>query len=158
MRHFVRLLVWPLVALGLSLGTSTLLAETAAHPYLGIAGSNVFRLQPMQLHPTVAPPPPLAKVRLVGITTLGDKRALLKVRLPANPPAPAKEISCILAVGQWDGPVEVLEIGEVAGTVKVKNSETVMMLTFEKESPRPQPPSLPPDLPPTPPMAIRPER
>jgi hypothetical protein len=95
---------------------------------------------------------------------MGDKRALLKVYLPANPPEPAKEVSCILAVGQREGPIEVLEIDEVAGTVKVNNSDTVsnshavMVLTFEKESPRPQPPPLPRGLPPLPPLGIGPAK
>ena len=158
MRHFVKLPSWLLVALGLSLGAPALVAETAGHPYLGIAGSNVFRLQA----PTPTPPPlqpvPLTRAKLVGITTLGDKRALLNGSLPANPPEPAKEVSCILAVGQRDGPIEVLEIDEVAGTVKVNNSGTVMVLTFEKESPRPQTLALPRDLPPLPPTGMGPVR
>ena len=158
MRHCLRLPAWLLVALGLSVGTPALVAETAGHPYLGIAGSNVFRLKSPQPPPPSPPPVPLARAKLVGITTLGDKRALLKVSLLANPPEPAKEVSCTLAVGQREGPIEVLEINEVAGTVKVNNSDTVMVLTFEKESPRPHAPSLPRDLPPLPPTGIGPGR
>jgi hypothetical protein len=89
---------------------------------------------------------------------MGDKHALLKVYLPANAPEPAKEIPCILAVGQREGPIEVLEIDEVAGTVRVNNSNTVMVLTFEKESPRRQPPPPIRDLPPLPPTEIGPVR
>jgi hypothetical protein len=74
---------------------------------------------------------------------LGDRRALLKVSLPALPPEPAKEFSCILTVGQREGPVEVLEIDERAGSVRVNNSGTVAVLTLEQEGPRPQSPSLP---------------
>ena len=158
MRHSAKLPLWLFAALGLSLGTPALVAETAGHPYLGIAGSNVFRLKA----PPPTPPPlrsvPLARAKLVGITTMGDKRALLRVYLPANPPEPAKEVSCILAVGQREGLIEVLEIDEVAGTVKVNNSGTVMVLAFEKESPRPQTPSLPRGLPPLPPPGIGPVR
>jgi hypothetical protein len=158
MRHFANLPSWLLVALGLSLSTPALVAETAGHPYLGIAGSNVFRLKAPQPPPPPLQSVPLTRAKLVGITTLGDKRALLKVYLPANPPEPAKEISCILAAGQRDGPIEVLEIDEVAGTVKVNNSDTVMVLTFEKESPRPQTLALPRDLPPMSPTVIGPVR
>lgn len=125
---------------------------------MGIAGSNVFRLKAPQPPPPPLQPVPLARAKLVGITTLGDKRALLKVYRPANPPEPAKEVSCILAVGQRDGPIEVLEIDEVAGTVKVKNSDAMMVLTFVKESPRPQTLALPRDFPPMPPMVIGPVR
>jgi hypothetical protein len=124
---------------------------------LGIAGSNVFRLKPPQPPPPEPPPAPLARVKVVGITTFpGDKRALLKVYLPAIPPEPAKEVSCILTVGQREGPIEVLEIDEIAGSVKVKNSGTVMVLTLEKGSPRPENPSLPREPPPLPmPPALR---
>jgi hypothetical protein len=158
MRHFANLPPWLLVALGLSLGTPALVAETAGHPYLGIASSNVFRLKAPLRTPPPVQPVPLTKVKLVGITTLGDRRALLKVYLPTIPPEPAKEVSYILAVGQRDGPIEVLDIDEVAGTVKVNNSGTVMVLTFEKESPRPQTRALPMDLPPMPPTVIGPVR
>ena len=116
---------------------------------MGIAARNVFRLMPAQRQRTDPPPAPLAKVKAVGITTmLGDKRALLKVYLPAIPPEPAKEVSHILTVGQREGPIEVLEIAERAGSVTVNNAGTVMVLRLEQDGPRPQGPSLPP--PPTP--------
>lgn len=138
-------------ALGLSLGAKALVAETSGNPYLGIAGSNVFRLKPPQRQGTDLPPAPLPRAKAVGITTiLRAKLALLKVYLPAIPPEPAKEFSCILTVGQREGPIEVLEIDEMAGSVKVNNSGTVMMLTLEKGSPRPQNPPLLPEPPPLP--------
>ena len=148
MKHYPKLPAWLLVAVGLSLGANALVAETSGHPYLGIAVRNVFCLKPPQRQITEPPPAPLAKVKVVGITTfLGDKRALLKVYLPALLPEPAKEFSCILTVGQREGPIEVLEIDEVSGRVKVNNSGTVMVLTLEKSSPRPQTPSPPPEPP-----------
>jgi len=147
MRHCVELPTWLLVALGLSLGANALVAETSGNPYLGIAGSNVFRLKPPHPPGTDLPPPPLPRVKAVGITTiLGDKLALLKVRLPAMPPQPAQEVSCILTVGQREGPVKVLEIDELAGGVKVNNSGTVMVLRLERDSPGLQNPSLLPGL------------
>jgi hypothetical protein len=154
MRHIVKLPPGLLVALALSLGAGTLVAETAGNPYLGIAGSNISRLQPPQRVVPGLPPPPLARIKAVGITTiLGDKLALLKVYLPAIPPEPAKEISCILTIGQREGPVEVLEIDEMAGSVKVSNSGTVTVLTLEKGIPNPKYPSLPPEPPPLPTQA-----
>ena len=80
----------------------------------------------------------------------GDKLALLKVSLPAMPPEPAKEIPCILAVGQREGPVGVLEIDEMAGSVKVNNSGTMMVLKLEEDGLRLPSPSLPPQPPPLP--------
>ena len=64
------------------------------------------------------------------------------------PPEPAKELSCILTVGQREGPIEVLEIDERAGSVTVNNSGTVQVLTLQQDSPRPQTLALSP--PPTP--------
>jgi len=151
MRHIVELPTWLWVAFGLSLGTTALVADTSGNPYLGIAGRNVFRLNPPQPPHTNLPPALLPKVKAVGITTiLGDKLALLKVYLPAMPPEPAKEVTCILTVGQREGPVEVLEIDEKAGSAKVNNSGTVMVLTLERDRPGPQNPFLPPQPPPLP--------
>ena len=126
---------WLWIALALSLGAETLVADISGNPYLGIAGSNVFRLKPPQFQVPAQPPAPLPKVIAVGITTITvDKRALLKVSLPAMPPEPAKEVSCILTVGQREGPIEVLEVDEFAGRVTVRNSGKVMLLTLENEN------------------------
>ena len=40
-----------------------------------------------------------------------------------------------MSEGQRAGPIEVLQINEKAGSVKVNNSGTVMVLTFEKDGP-----------------------
>ena len=118
--------------------------ETSENPYLGIAARNVFGLVPAKRQATDPPPSPLARVKAVGITTmLGDRRALLKVYLPAVPPEPAKEVSCMLTVGQREGPIEVLEIAERAGSVTVNNAGTVTVLRLEQDGLRPQGPSLP---------------
>ena len=141
----MKLPAWLLVALGLGLGAEALVADASGNPYLGITGSNVFRLKAPQPRPRTAALRHCPESSWLASRPFGDKRALLKVYLPANPPEPAKEVSCILTVGQREGPIEVLEIDEVAGSVKVNNSGTVMVLTFEKESPRPQAaPPLPP--------------
>ena len=73
----------------------------------------------------------------VGITTiLGDKRVLLRVKFPAQPPEPAREASCILTVGQREGPIEVLKIDEIAGSVEINNSGAVMVLTLARDGPK----------------------
>ena len=146
MKRLVSLPTWLWLALALGLVADGLRADTAESPYLGIAGRNVFGLRPI-LPPHYEPPPaPLAKVKVVGITTFGGKRALLDVHLPANPPEPAKEVASILTVGQREGKIRVLEIDEVAGCVKVDNDGTVMTLVLAL-SPTPR---SPPDLPPLP--------
>ncbi len=111
-------------------------AEMTPGQYQAIPERNVFGLRPppAQAAPT-NPPAALPKITLTGITTiLGNKRALMKV-LPAGlKPAEAnKEQSLILTEGQREGEVEVLQIDERVGSVRVNNSGTVMTLTFEKD-------------------------
>jgi hypothetical protein len=137
MRHRERLRTWLWSSLVFCLGATALIADTPRHAYVGIAVGNVFRLRPPPRQEAGTPPAPLPGVTPVGITTiLGDKRVLLKLRFPARPPEPAKEASCILTVGQREGPIEVLEIDETAGSVKVNNSGTVVVLTLAKDGPR----------------------
>ena len=99
------------------------------NPYQGIVDRNVFGLKP--------PPPPgkpeekkvdLPPIILTGITTiLGNKRALMNITPPGKPVQ-----SFILAEGQRDGELEVLEIDEKSGSVKVNQSGTVLSVNFEK--------------------------
>jgi hypothetical protein len=59
-------------------------------------------------------------------------------------------LSCILTPGQWEGPIEVLEVDVLARRVTVRNSGTLMLLTLENEKQGPQNPALPPAPPPLP--------
>lgn len=110
-------------------------APAAGNPYLAIVERNVFGLKPPPPPPDPEankPPPP--KILLQGITTFGGvKRVLFKMAEPPKAGQPGKgEQSYVLAEGQRDGEVEVLEINPVAGTVKVNNYGTVTELDFEK--------------------------
>src|SRR5260221_5235276 len=123
-----------LSALLLCAGANAVAADSA-NPYQGIVDRNVFGLKPP---PAPARPednkPPPPKITLTGITTiLGNKRALMNVQMPAKPPDPAKQKSFILAEGQRDGEIEVLEIDEASGTVKVDDFGTVMVLDINKD-------------------------
>jgi hypothetical protein len=139
MRHCRKLPVWFLGIFGLSLNAGLLVADTSGHPYTGIVVRNIFGLGSLVAQPPGPPPAPLPKIRLIGITTiLQEKRALLKVEFPAQPPEPAKEVSCILALGQREGPVEVLVIDETAGSVRVNNSGAEMLLSFTRDGSRQQ--------------------
>ena len=75
---------------------------------------------------------------------LAKKTALLKVNFPSRPPEPAKEVSCILSVGQQEGPIEVVAIDETGGSVTVNNSGTIMVLSLDRDSPRQPPSPMPP--------------
>jgi hypothetical protein len=138
MRHFGKLPVWFLGMLVLSLNAGFLAADASGNAYTGIAARNVFGLGPPPRPPN-PPPAPFPRIMLLGITTiLPDKRALLKVEFPAQPPEPAKEVSCIVTLGQRLGPIEVLAIDETTGSVRVNNSGTEMLLSFAQDGSRRQ--------------------
>jgi hypothetical protein len=123
-----------LSAVVLSASTGILVAATPGRPYEAIVDRNIFGLRPPT--PPPAPPenkPPPGNITLTGITTiLGNKRALLHVSTPARPGEAAKEENFMLTEGQRDGNIEVLEIDERAGSVKVNNAGQVTTLSFEK--------------------------
>ena len=104
----------------------------AASPYHGIAQRNVFNLKEPQ--PVIEPRPAikLPRITLTLITTIfGDKRAGLKwPAAPSRPGEQLKEESHIFSVGQSEAGVEVLDIDEVAGTVKIKNHGELQTLSF----------------------------
>jgi len=98
---------------------------------------------------------------LTGITDiLGDKRVLLKIQRPAQPPEAAREESLIVSEGQRQGDLEVLHIDLQTGEVKVVISGVAVTLTMDRDGaklsgmPQPRPkggdslsmPPLPPGL------------
>jgi hypothetical protein len=113
-------------------------ADTAENPYQAIIDRNVFSLKPPPPppDPTEVNKPTALKITLTGITTiLGNKRVLMKTAAPPGKPGepPKTEQSYILTEGQREGEIEVIEIDEKAGSVKVSNAGTVQTLTFEKD-------------------------
>ncbi len=135
MTNGVRPLTGALCMLVLWTGSRVVAAETSGgNPYQAIVDRNVFGLKPPPPPPDPEankPPPP--KIYLQGIWAFqGTKRALLKAQVPPKQgEQPKGEQSFILAEGQRDGDVEVLEIDDKAGIVKVNNSGTIMNLNFE---------------------------
>ena len=133
-------------------------AAADSNPYQRIVERNVFGLKPPAPPPDPeANKPPPAKIFLTGITTiLGNKRALMKMTPPVTKPGEQpKEQAYTLAEGERDGGLEVLEIDEKAGTVKVNNFGTVATIDFEsngvKAAPGPAPgalqmPGVPPGM------------
>jgi hypothetical protein len=135
MKHGERMLICSLAGLALCMPGNAVAGDAAGNPYQGIVDRNVFGLKPPPPPPdpeSNKPPPP--KIFLTGITTiLGNKRALLKTTPPAKPGEPAKEQSFTLGEGQREGDIEVLEIDEKAGTVKVNDYGTIATLDFDKD-------------------------
>jgi hypothetical protein len=134
------MLLCGLANIGFCLEISATNAAAAKNPYRKISTRNIFGLRPPPVIHTALPTAPLPKVILTGITTImGGKRALFKIQFPARPREPAKIEYCTLAEGKRHGPIEVLMIDVKAATVKVNNSGTVAVITFEKQSPTPAP-------------------
>ncbi len=136
----MNILVVLALCLGLCLGGCPLAAaavsESQGAPYHQISEINVFHLKAPE-NPSITPArPPLPKVTLTGITTiLPDKRALLLVQFPPHSAEPGRLQYYVLAPGQEQGPVKVLEIDERTASVRVQVSGETRILTFESKSP-----------------------
>lgn len=142
-----------LLGLSLSLVAHAASSDTSTSPYDAIVQRNVFGLKPPSPPEENTPPPePPSKITLSGITTmLGNKRALLSVQIP-NKPAE----NYILSEGQRDGEIEVLQIDEHAGTVKVMNHGVEQLLDFKTDGAKPQPAAAVAAVPPPAPGLTRP--
>jgi hypothetical protein len=129
------MLICTLAGVALCTSGNAVTSDAPGNPYQGIVDRNVFGLKspPPPPDPEANKPPP-PKIFLTGITTiLGNKRALLKTTPPPKPGEPAKEQSFTLGEGQREGEIEVLEINEKAGTVKVNDYGTITTLDFDKD-------------------------
>ncbi len=132
--------------------------------YRVIVDRNVFGLKPIPVETNAPPPPqpPATEVKLAGITTiLPTPRAILQWKQPGQPAAhgkpatpPGKEESFIMVEGQREGIIEVLEINQKAGSVKIKNAGEPMLLTFETHGVKL--PNTPPSAVPTTPGVVSP--
>ena len=116
----------------------------AGNPYAMIVARNAFALKdppsPESIVPQKDPPP---KITLQGIAkVLNRKQVLFKVAMPAKPPQPAGEVSKILAEGEREGEIEVLEIDEIAGAIKFNNHGTPETKTLKDDSAKPAPGSM----------------
>lgn len=135
MKHGKRMLMYTLAAFALCTAANAATSDSSGSPYQGVVERNVFGLKPPPPPPdpeATKPPPP--KIFLQGITTFGGtKRALLKAQMPAKPgePPKAEQSSFILAEGQREGDIEVLEIDAKEGTVKVNDFGTITTLDFK---------------------------
>jgi len=136
MKNGLRILICAGVGVGLCASGNAVTSDAAGSPYQSIVERNVFGLKPPTPPPDPEankPPPP--KMFLQGITTFGGtKRALLKAQMPPKPGEPPKgEDSFVLAEGQREGDIEVLEINVKEGTVKVNDFGAIRTLDFEHD-------------------------
>ena len=113
-------------------------ADAPPNPYEHIIVRNTFALKPVPppAPPAEAPKPPAPKVTLTGITTiLGSKIVLLKSQATAKPGEPAKDGSYMLAEGEGQDGIHVLEINTQDATAKVDCFGDVQTLTLSLKPP-----------------------
>jgi hypothetical protein len=155
MKHGGKILACLMGSLALCAAANEVTPDVSANPYQSIVDRNVFGLKPPPPPPDTseANKAPVLKITLTGMTDiLGNKRVLMKTAPPPGKPGepPKTEQSYILAEGQREGDIEVLEINDKVGSVKVNNAGTVQTLTFEKDgaklpaTPAPVAPGVPP--------------
>ena len=115
------------IALGASAGA--LASDAPSMPYREIADRNSFGLKALQEKPEPAPVVlTLPKIRLTGITTiLGRKIAFLVIT--GSEPSGLPEC-LVLAEGQRQDEIQVTEIDEKGGFVKVVNRDQEQTLEF----------------------------
>jgi hypothetical protein len=140
MKHGGKLLVCVMGGLTVCTAASAVTSQTEApgNPYQSIIDRNVFSLKPPPppVDPAETTKPTVVKITLTGITTiLGNKRVLMKTAPPPGKPGegPKTDQSYILTEGQREGDIEVIQIDDKAGSVKVNNAGTIQTLTFEKD-------------------------
>jgi hypothetical protein len=138
MKRGGKLEICALAVVLLSTGAKGVIADKADQPYQGIVERNVFNLH--------APPPPInpadlikheppPKVTFTGITTiLGRKLAFLTV--PGTKPGALPD-SMMLAEGQAQNDIEVKEIDDRAGVVKISNHGQPETLDFDHNGAKP---------------------
>jgi hypothetical protein len=111
------------------------LSAAAGRDYSPIPKRNLFGLHEPVIKTEPPITPPLPKIVLNGITTMGSKLVFLKVQFPPKAgEQPQAEQSFMLTEGQREGGIEILEINERAGTVRVNNFGSEMTIGFDKEA------------------------
>lgn len=136
--------------------------EPSSSAYQGIVDRNVFNLHPPTAYAgaeSAKPKVPIPKLTLNGITTILGKK-LVVLTMPPTKPGTTQE-TLMLAEGQAQDEIEVREIDEKAGSVKVVNHGEEQDLDFEHDGTKPPPPganpAIPMTIPPRPPgIAIPP--
>lgn len=132
--------------IGALLSAGALAATTGlGGPYDSIVDRNVFNLHPPAPpvdSKTLTPPTPPPKLTLTGITTILGKKVTF-LTMPASKPGQPPE-SLMLAEGQAQNEVEIKNIDEKAGVVKVLNHGDEQTLDFDHDGAKPSgPPPMP---------------
>ena len=138
MKHVGKVAICLASGLALQTGLPAVTADNAGNPYAGIVDRNVFALKPPP-PPPVAPDPNVTspqKIILTGIVkAFGKKRVFFKTP-PTGKPG-EKEASFMLSESERAGEIEVLEINEALGTIRVRNHGLEQALSLEKDGMKP---------------------
>jgi len=139
MRRFRTFTILSCQLLGLLVSVPALAIASSApkQDYESIRQRNVFGLrEPAQPLPPTNPPTQVPKITLTGITTVtGGPRALLQAMVPgAKPGEAAKPEYMVMAEGQREGNIEVLQIDPKAELVKINDYGEIVTLSFEKDA------------------------
>lgn len=111
------------------------------NPYEGIADRNVFDLRPPPPRTdedALKPKTQIPKLTLNGITTILGKKVTF-ITAPSSKPG-ALPTTLMLAEGQAQDEVEVRQIDEKGGVVKVVNHGEEQTIDFEHNGAKPSPP------------------
>jgi hypothetical protein len=112
-------------------------AAASVDYYKQIPTRNLFGLHEPEQPRVEEVKPQLPTIVLNGITTItmGNKLAFLKVQSPPKPGQQQQiEQSFMLTEGQRESGIEMLQIDEKAGTIRVNNSGTEMTIGFDKDA------------------------
>ena len=140
MKHVGKVAICLASGLVLQTGLPAVTADNSANPYAGIVDRNVFALKPAPpppppVDPNVTPP---QKIILTGIVkAFGKKQVFFKTPPTGRPGEAAKEASFMLSEGERAGDIEVLEINEALGTIRVRNHGLEQPLSLEKDGMKP---------------------
>jgi hypothetical protein len=132
-------------------GAKVLGAAASVDYYKQIPTRNLFGLHEPEPPRVEEVKPQLPTIVLNGITTMGSKIAFVKVQSLPKPGQQQQqtEQSFMLTEGQRESGIEMLQIDEKAGTIRVNNSGTEMTIGFDKGAGKvaKTPPSAQPGIP-----------
>jgi len=135
MKHSGNLVFCLAGGLILHLQARAVTSDSSANPYSSIVERNVFGLRPPP-PPAVEAPKPVnvPAITLQGIiSAFGKKQVLFKTMMSARAGEAPKETSLIMSEGERIDEIAVLEIDEIAGTIKFDNHGTEQIKDLAKD-------------------------
>jgi hypothetical protein len=135
-----RTTIWTLACVLVGVGVRAAASSPSRDSYQAIVDRNVFDLHappPKADADALQPKAQIPKLTLNGITTILGKKVTVITVPPSKPGVP--QTTLMLAEGQAQNEVEVRQIDEKAGAVKVINHGEEQMLDFEHDGAKPSP-------------------